>query len=141
MGDDFHGAKAAIFIGARLLIYQRDRGVVWPGYWDFPGGGREGDEAPLECLCREVDEEFGLVLPDAAITYRRAVPSMVNSAVSAWFFVVHLTAEVESDIHFGDEGQRWALMSLSDVMNLPNLVPALRGRLKLWLQDRGADSI
>lgn len=141
MLNEFHGAKAAVFVGTRLLIYQRDRGVPWPGYWDFPGGGREGDEGPLDCLRREVDEEFGLVLPDDVIGWRRAVPSMVNPTKRAWFFVVHLPPEAESKIRFGDEGQRWALMSLSDVMNLPNLVPALRARLRLWLQDVGADLI
>lgn len=63
MENGFHGAKAAVFIGARPLIYQRDRGVVWPGYWDFPGGGREGDETPHACLRREVLEDFALDVP------------------------------------------------------------------------------
>ncbi|MGJ8611566.1 MAG: NUDIX domain-containing protein, partial [Octadecabacter sp.] len=124
MSDDYHGAKAAVFLGAGLLVYQRDRGVPWPGYWDFPGGGREGDEAPLACLRREVMEEFGLAMPDAAITWKREVPSMVDARQPAWFFVIHLSPTPR--VRFGDEGQRWAIRTPCDVMNLPNLVPALR---------------
>lgn len=139
MSVEFHGAKAAVFLGAGLLVYQRDRGVPWPGYWDFPGGGRESDEAPEACLRREVVEEFGVVLPDAAITWGKEVPSMVSDTQSAWFFVVHLPATTV--VRFGDEGQRWAIMDPTDVMNLPNLVPALRSRFRQWLRDCGTEPI
>jgi 8-oxo-dGTP diphosphatase len=141
MGTGFHGAKAAVFIGTQLLIYQRDRGVVWPRYWDFPGGGREMGETPRACLRREVFEEFGLDVPDAAITWGRAIPSMIKPTETAWFFIVHLLHGIERSVRFGDEGQCWALMDVRDVMNLPNLVPALRARLRLWLQDAGAETI
>lgn len=124
-----------------MLVYQRDRGVPWPGYWDFPGGGREDGETPQTCLRREVHEEFGLDLPEGAITWARAIPSMMDHTSVAWFFIVHLPARAETDIRFGDEGQRWALMLLSDVANMPNLVPALRDRLTLWLRETGRDPI
>lgn len=133
----FHGAKAAVFIGGELLVYQRDRGVPWPGYWDFPGGGREGDETPIACLRREVWEEFGLDLSDDAILWQRELPAMTDPTARAWFFVVHLPAERARDIRFGVEGQRWALMTPEDVANMPNLVPALHGRLSLWLRESG----
>ncbi|MBU2992089.1 NUDIX hydrolase [Octadecabacter sp. B2R22] len=131
----FHGAKAAIFIGDDLLIYQRDRGVIWPGYWDFPGGGRENGETPKACLKREVFEEFGLILPEAAITWGKAVPSMVVPANKAWFFAVQLSAATAKDIRFGDEGQSYAIRPVSHVMNMPNLVPALHARLRQMLRE------
>ena len=54
---DFHGAKAAILIGERLLITLRDdfAWIDWPGFWDLPGGGREGNETPRETLARVYD--------------------------------------------------------------------------------------
>ena len=141
MENGFHGAKAAVFIGECLLVYQRDRNVRWPGYWDFPGGGREGTETPIACLRREIREEFGLDVPETAITWGTTVPSMINAKQRAWFFVVQLPPEFETSVKFGVEGQRWALMTVQDVANLPNLVPALRPRLRLWLQASGADHI
>ena len=56
------GAKLALFVGARLLVLHRDDrpGLLWPGFWDLPGGGREGAESPLDCALRETREEFGL---------------------------------------------------------------------------------
>tara|TARA_B110000902_G_C13734419_1_gene370289 strand:- start:321 stop:506 length:186 start_codon:yes stop_codon:yes gene_type:complete len=52
---NFHGAKLALFGGDQLAIILRDDDpdMVSPNHWDFPGGGREGDEAPLACALRE----------------------------------------------------------------------------------------
>jgi len=141
MDKKFHGAKAAVYIGEHLLVYQRDSHVPWPGLWDFPGGGREGDETPKACLQREIMEEFGLKVQDADITWGKAVPSMVDPSMQAWFFVVHLPETARHDVHFGQEGQRWALMSPQDVLNLQNMVPELQNRFMLWLRKGKADHI
>lgn len=133
--DKFIGAKAAIFIGDDLLVYQRDRAVLWPGYWDFAGGGREGAETPLQCLQRETFEEFGLLVSEGDITWGRAFPAMSDPTDIGWFFVVQLDRTNAATIQFGNEGQRWALLSLSDVLKMPNLVPALRDRLTHWLRE------
>ena len=60
----FVGAKAALFCGNALLACLRDThpGLPWPGMWDLPGGGREGDESPEDCLLRELAEELGLTI-------------------------------------------------------------------------------
>ena len=117
--------------------------AVWsgPDTGISTGGGREIGETPRACLRREVFEEFGLDVPDAAITWGRAIPSMIKPIETTWFFIVHLPHGIERSIRFGDEGQRWALMDVGDVMNMPNLVPALRARLRLWLQDADAETI
>ncbi len=141
MAEEFHGAKAAVFIGMRMLVYQRDMDVVWPGCWDFPGGGREGNETPFECLSRELREEFGMEIGADTVVLRRRVPSMVDPAQVAWFFVIQLPAQAEAFIRLGSEGQRWALMLPQDVAELPDLVPALRSRFKLWLPQRGCAPI
>ena len=42
----FSGAKLALFLGADLLVIRRDMrpDIPFPGHWDLPGGGREGEE-------------------------------------------------------------------------------------------------
>jgi len=52
----------ALFLGDRLVTLLRDDkpGLAWAGMWDLPGGGREGDEGPLACACRETREEVGI---------------------------------------------------------------------------------
>lgn len=45
---------------------------------------------------------------------------MLSPTAEAWFFIVHLPAEIEESICFGDEGQRWTLMDIDDVMNILN---------------------
>ena len=64
--SDFTGCKIALFCGDSLLTILRDdkASIPWPNMWELPGGGREGDESPFECVAREVYEEnwdlFGL---------------------------------------------------------------------------------
>lgn len=60
----FSGTKIALFCQTNLVVYLRDEkaGIPFPGLWDLPGGGREADESPIECVIREVEEEFGLRL-------------------------------------------------------------------------------
>ena len=45
----FHGVKAALLFGDKILVYKRDDkpGLRFANLWDMPGGGREGDETPL----------------------------------------------------------------------------------------------
>lgn len=51
----------------RYLIARRKAGVHLAGYWEFPGGKREGGESLEECLRRELHEELnvcvGIPLP------------------------------------------------------------------------------
>jgi len=141
MTTDFHGAKAAVFLGDDLLVYQRDDHVVWPQHWDFPGGGREGHETPAQCLRREIAEEFGLTVADSDIVWSRPFPAMKDPAAIAYFFVVMLPASRVADVRFGHEGQRWGLMPPCDVAQLPNVVPGLIDRMTLWLRETGRNPI
>jgi 8-oxo-dGTP diphosphatase len=127
---EFVGAKAALFCGPRVLTCLRDEtpGLRWPGMWDLPGGGREGNEAPEDCLLRELREEFGLTLPPDRLIWRRVFPSILDAAKASVFFGGSVTAEEIGSIVFGDEGQGWELMPVAGFMGHAKAVPEMQRR-------------
>ena len=139
MGQDFNGAKVALFVGDKLLVILRDDdpAIVFPDMWDFPGGGREPGETPFETVAREVFEEVGLDLPEAAVLWRRGLPRAGYPGQVIWFFVARLPDHVAQQVVFGDEGQRWALMTPDAFMAHERAIPSLVTRLQLWLSQAG----
>ena len=137
--QDFHGAKVALFIGPRLVTILRDDipGIPWPGWWDFPGGGRDGAETPFQTARRETREELGLDLTEDAILWQMHSTKSDDVAARVWFFVARLPASAEGGIVFGDAGQRHALRPLEEVLTMDRIVPNLPARLRLWLKDGG----
>ena len=132
--DAFDGAKAAVFIGERLLVYQRDRraDLRWSGMWDFPGGGREGPESPTQTLARELDEEFGLDLAAGKELWRHEQAAGFDPALRVWFFVLQFPQAARNSLRFGAEGQRWDLWPVRRVLASAEVIPSLRQRLALW---------
>jgi 8-oxo-dGTP diphosphatase len=137
---DFVGAKAALFCGASVLVYLRDEkpGLRWPGLWDLPGGGREGDEGPEDCLLRELWEEFGLTLPPNRLVWRRVFPSMVEAGRESVFFGGWVSPDEVAAIRFGDEGQGWELMPVSGFLAHPKAVPEMQRRAGIVWEELGA---
>lgn len=129
---DFSGAKLALFLGPDLLVIQRDDkpDIPYPGHWDFPGGGREGDETPQTCALRETEEEVGLVLTGGDIVWSN---SYLRPRGRVWFFTAHLPAQVQDDIRFGSEGQGWRLMAPEVYCNHPLSVPHFAEQLRHYM--------
>lgn len=139
-GEDFTGAKAALFCGDRVLTYLRDEkpGLRWPGLWDLPGGGREGAESPEACLLRELHEEFGLRLSADRLIWRRVFPSMVKAGRTSVFFGGLLSVEEVAAIRFGDEGQGWDLIPVNGFLAHPKAVPEMQRRAGIVWRDIGS---
>jgi mutator protein MutT len=51
---------AVIERDGRFLVTRRQKGVHLEGYWEFPGGKCDGDEALDACLARELREELAV---------------------------------------------------------------------------------
>ena len=136
MGD-FHGAKAAILLDDMIVTVLRDDipQIAWPGWWDLPGGGRDGKESPEETVLREIREEIGLVIGPEALGWRRAFPSATLAGATSWFFVIHLSPLRAAEIVLGDEGQEWRLVSIGDFLANDHAIPFLQDRLRVWLTE------
>ena len=132
---EFHRAKFAVFIGERLLVALRDDfdHIPYPSCWDFAGVGREEDESPEQCVLRELEEEFGLVLTADQLVGKTAYQTPVPVG-TAYFFAVHLTIGAELGVSFGDEGQRWALMSPADYLSRKDAIGHLQDCLRVYLE-------
>lgn len=130
MTSSFTGCKLAYFYNGKLLVYRRDNNPAIPfsNQWDFPGGGREGDESPEECVLRELQEEFGIELPSARLVYRQQVVNHLQNGLS-WFFVALGNEDELNAIHFGNEGQYWQLMDTATFLHDPDAMLVLKIRL------------
>lgn len=139
MSDAFNGAKAAVFVGERLLVYRRDDrpDIPWPDHWDFPGGGREGAETPEETLFREIAEEFGLDPGPDSVLWKALHSPEGTQKGPVWFFVLGLPASAETEVVFGGEGQEWRLMAPEEFVSESRAVPHLARRLRDWLHRAG----
>ncbi len=133
------GAKLALVADGMILTYLRDdfAHIPWPGRWDLPGGGREGDETPETCVLRELEEEFGLVLPEDRLLWRREMPAMLDAGQGSWFFAGVMEAAEIAAIRFGDEGQHWQMMDLARFLAHPHGIPALQARTRLAVGELG----
>jgi 8-oxo-dGTP diphosphatase len=134
---DFHGCKGAFLNGDRVLCYLRDDkpGIPFPGHWDLPGGGREGEETAEDCLLRELHEEFGLTLSPDRLVWKRSYPWWSNPGVVVWFFGARLTKVEIAAVRFGDEGQEWQMMPIATFLSHDLAVPHLKQRLATWLEQ------
>jgi len=129
----FEGAKLALFIGAELVVIERDHspGIAWPGHLDLPGGGREGDEDAIACVLRETREELGLAVPPGALVWRR----FYERPVRAWFFAAHMPMEWAERVVFGDEGLGWRLMPAEAFVRHTHAVPHFADRVDEYLRE------
>ncbi|MFF7709901.1 NUDIX domain-containing protein [Pseudomonas sp. NPDC007930] len=130
--EPFSGAKIALLCQGQVLAYQRDAkpGIPWPGLWDLPGGGREGEETPLACALRETTEEFSLRIAPSSVVLARAYPGHAHTSLPTWFFVARVAPGTFDQVRFGDEGQRWAVLGTDAFIDHPAAVPHLQVRLR-----------
>ena len=135
--SDFTGCKIALLCGDSVLTILRDdkSSIPWPNMWELPGGGREGDETPFECVAREVYEELGIYLNEDCLLWSKVYPSMLYEGRQSVFMVGQLSQDQFDSITFGDEGQAYKLMNIEEFLTSSQVVPQLQGRLRDYLEE------
>ena len=135
--SDFTVCKIALFCEDRILTILRDDkpSIPWPNMWELPGGGRERNESPFECVAREVYEELGIQLTEDCLLWSKVYPSMLFEGKESVFLVGKLRQEQFDSIVFGDEGQAYKLMPIEEFLHSKQVVPQLQGRLKDYLEE------
>ncbi|WP_394494969.1 NUDIX domain-containing protein [Shewanella sp. ENK2] len=100
--EKFTGCKMALISGRQLVVYLRDNlaTIPYPNCWDFPGGGREGNETAEECVLRELYEEFSLVLTKACLIYKQID---INQTGNGNAYFLQLILIMNSLIRLGSE--------------------------------------
>ena len=133
---DFTGCKIALICDGRILTILRDDKptIPWPNLWELPGGGREGDESPFECVAREVYEELSIQLLKDDIVWSWIYPSMLDENKNSVFLVGQLTKEQFDSIVFGDEGQGYRLVRLEEFLASDWVVPQLQERVRDYVE-------
>ena len=134
---DFIGCKILLLNGDNLISILRDdiKNINFPNMWDLPGGAREGQETPEECICREVKEELGITLKPDSIIFQKDYPSVLDDNQRAYFQVAKILSQDIKAIVFGDEGQQWRLMPIPDFLNNPHAIEPLKTRIRDYLES------
>ncbi|KXT65053.1 NUDIX hydrolase [Streptococcus sp. DD04] len=135
---EFSGCKIALLCDDKLLTILRDdiSTIPYPNMWELPGGGHEEEETPFECVQREVFEELGLKLEKTAIVWVKAYPGMLDPDKTSIFMVGTITQEDFASIVFGDEGQAYQMMDVSQFLADEKVIPQLQDRLSDYLEGK-----
>ena len=135
---EFSGCKIALLRDDKLLTILRDdkASIPYPNMWELPGGGREGEETPFECVQREVFEELSLKLEEADIVWAKEYQGMLDPDKTSIFMVGIITQEDFASIAFGDEGQAYQLMDVSQFLSDNKVILQLQDRLRDYLEVR-----
>ena len=138
---NFHGVKIALLYNDKVLMYLRDnkKGLFNANMWDFPGGGREREETPHECVIREVKEELGIVLKEESFIWEKEYPAQKDATQKAWFMVACITQQDIASIVL-TEGQKWDLISIEDFFHRSDVIDALKIRFKDYTTAKSIQS-
>ena len=133
---EFTGCKIALICDRQILTILRDdkEDIPWPNMWELPGGGREGNETPFECVAREVYEELSIQLSKADVIWFQIYP-MLDGNKKSVFLVGRLTQEQFESIIFGDEGQGYKLVSFEEFLTSDRVVPQLQERVRDYMEE------
>ena len=135
---EFTGCKIALICEGQILTILRDdkETIPYPNMWDLPGGGREGNETPFECVAREVYEELNIQLSKEELIWSGNYPGLLDEKKQFVFLVGNLAQEDFDRIDFGDEGQGYKLVSFEEFLTSDRVVPQLQERVREYVEKK-----
>ena len=88
------------------------------GFWDFPGGKKEGNETIIETALREIEEEMGLKLDPSKLEQIEGHYDINKGKVfKCEVFKYAVTDEILNEIKIQDKFSEWKFFALD---NLPD---------------------
>ncbi len=105
-----------------FLLTSRPVGKAYAGYWEFPGGKVEPGESIQQALCRELQEELG-ILVTAATSWKVEVVDYPHALVRLHFFKV--TAWSGTMQMREQQAARWETLPVTASPILPGTIPVL----------------
>ena len=135
---NFTGCKIALICDGQILTILRDDKptIPWANLWELPGGGREGNETPFECVAREVYEELNIQLSKEEVIWSWIFPGILDEKKQFVFLVGNLAKEEFDRIDFGDEGQGYKLVRLEEFLASDRVVPQLQERVRDYVEKK-----
>ena len=134
---EFTGCTIALICEGQILTILRDdkETIPYPNMWDLPGGGREGNETPFECVAREIYEELNIQLSKEKVIWSGIYPGILDEKKQFVFLVGNLAQEEFDRIDFGDEGQGYKLVSFGEFLTSDRVVSQLQERVRDYVEE------
>ena len=131
----FQGVKVALINNGKVLTVLRDNipNIPYPNMWDLAGGGRENEESPYETMRREVLEELNIDIPESNVVWVKHYESVTKPGKKSVFMVANISDHQIESIKFGEEGQRYKMVSFQEFLDNKDVIEQLKHRfLDYW---------
>lgn len=128
-----HVVAAAVVVGDRCLIGQRQDHGSFGGHWEFPGGKPEPGETQIEALARELKEELDL---DARIGawLARGIATASTRTIVLDIYLAYPIDPANRILRREHQALRFVgAHELDEYLIAPADLPAVPG-LKMWLK-------
>lgn len=123
----------------RVLVICQDEVLVLQGWlstgrWSFPGGGKHRNEAPIDAVKRELQEETGIVAKDAQLTSLGLKKKSKGQPYDYYAFALELAEKPELHLQKIEiMGARWLPTNQLEIISTE---PHVRLLLDTWRKQR-----
>lgn len=108
-----HAVAGLLMRDGKLLVAERPEGKPYSGYWEFPGGKVEEDEASDAAIRRELREELGVGVLKAERWFEHVHAYPDKTVLLELWLITDFEGEPESREH---QTLRWA--SYEEILHL-----------------------